>query len=152
MRRLALTAVLALGLALPASAAVSGGGLQAAIKIVRTKGYCVDSTRTWERAPTFRLNVLIGTLCRSADGYNKRAFFFYDSRYLGTDAARASAQVQEVWRDDRTIALLYILYRRNDPLCCPTGGGKIVRFHWNGTRLVALDTIPTDDFNAPLHR
>ncbi len=114
MRRVALIPALALGLALPASASITGGGLQAAIEIVRSKGY--------------------------------------DSRYLGTDAARASAQIEEVWRDDRTIALLYILYRNDDPLCCPTGGGKIVRFHWNGKRLGALDRIPTDDFRAPLHR
>jgi hypothetical protein len=152
VRRLAPILVLTLGLALPASAAVSGGGLQAAIKVVRSKGYCVDSTRTWERDPSFRLNVLIGTYCSSADGYNNRAFFFYGSRYLGTDAARASAQLQEVWRDDRTIALLYILYRNRDPLCCPTGGGKIVRFHWNGKRLVVLDRIPTHDPGAPVHR
>ena len=152
MRLLALASVLTLGLAIPASAAVSGGGLQSAIKVVRSKGYCVDSTRTWERSPTFRLNVLIGTFCKSADGYNKRAFFFYGARYLGTDAARPSAQLEEMWRDDRTIALLYVLYRMRDPLCCPTGGGTIVRFHWNGKRLVALDRIPTDDFNAPIHR
>jgi hypothetical protein len=55
-------------------------------------------------------------------------------------------------RDDRTIALLYILYRRSDPLCCPTGGGKIVRFRWNVTRLVSLDGIPTNAFSAPVHR
>jgi hypothetical protein len=40
------------------------------------------------------------------------------------------------------VALMYVLYRRNDPNCCPTGGGKIVRFHWTGRRLVALDRIP----------
>jgi hypothetical protein len=142
----------AAALAAPASAGVSGGGIAVAVKVVRSKGYCVDSTRTWERAAVFKLNVLIGTLCRSADGYNKRAFFFDGTRYLGTDAARPSAQLQEVWRDDRTIALLYILYRRVDPLCCPTAGGKIVRFRWNGSRVVALDRIPADAASASIHR
>ena len=90
------------------------------------------------------MNVLVGTFTRSADGYNKRAFFFYRGRYLGTDAAQPSSDVGEIWGDGETVALLYVLYRPQDPLCCPTGGGAIVRFHWNGRRLVALDPIPPD--------
>ena len=148
-RSLLLLAALAV-LAVPASTAASSSDLKAAIQVVRSNGYRVDSTRTWE--PSFKLNVLIGTYAKSADGYNRRAFFFYRARYLGTDAKAPSSQLQEVWRDDRTIALLYILYTRDDPLCCPTGGGKIVRFRWNGSRLVALDPIPTNDYDAPLHR
>jgi hypothetical protein len=115
------------------------GDLRAAVALVKKKGYRPE-TSTWESY--FKLNVLIGTYAKSADGYNKRAFFFYGRRYLGTDAAAPSAQLQEVWRDDRTIALLYILYRANDPLCCPTAGGAIVRFRWTGARIVALDPIP----------
>jgi hypothetical protein len=125
----------------------SSGDRSAAAAIVRKKGYRPD-LRTWDS--TFRLNVLIGTYATSADGYNKRAFFFVGRRYLGTDASLPSAQVQEVWRDDKTIALLYILYRNSDPLCCPTGGGAIVRFSWNGKRLRALDRIPPT--NGPKHR
>jgi hypothetical protein len=87
--------------------------------------------------------VLIGTFVRSADGYNRRAFFFADDRFLGTDAATPSAEVQEVWRDNRTIALLYILHRDGDALCCPTGGGAIVRFRQQGSRVVPLDPIPS---------
>lgn len=123
------------------------GDLAAAVTLLKKKGYRPD-THTWDSS--FKLNMLIGTFAKSADGYNKRAFFFLGRRYLGTDAAAPSAQVQEVWRDDRTIALLYILYRRNDPLCCPTAGGAIVRFEWNGSRLVALDPIPP--LNGPRHR
>lgn len=115
------------------------GDLRSAVALVKKKGYRPD-TSTWEAS--FKLNVLIGTFAKSADGYNKRAFFFLGRRYLGTDAAAPSAQVEEIWRDDRTIALLYILYRANDPLCCPTAGGAIVRFRWTGSRLVALDPIP----------
>lgn len=125
----------------------SGGDLRAAVALVKKKGYRPE-TSTWENA--FKLNVLIGTYAKSADGYDKRAFFFYGRRYLGTDAAAPSAQVQLVWRDDRTIALLYILYRANDPLCCPTAGGSIVRFRWTGTRIVALDPIPPR--SGPRHR
>ena len=125
----------------------STGDLQAAMALVKKKGYRPDKS-AW--ISEFRLNVLIGTFAKSADGYNRRAFFFYGRRYLGTDASLPSAQVEEVWRDDRTIALLYILYGRNDPLCCPTGGGAIVRFRWNGSRLVALDPIPP--LTGPRHR
>jgi hypothetical protein len=152
MRRVGLLLLLSATLAIPASAAVSGVGLKAAIKVVRSKGYCVDS-RTWRPEPIFKLQVLIGTYCSSADGYNRRAFFFYGKRYLGTDTRDASRDSpQEVWRDDRTIALLYILYRRGEPNCCPTGGGRVVRFRWNGRRLVALDRIPTAHWRAPLSR
>jgi hypothetical protein len=146
-----LAVIVALTLA-PLAAASTGadGGLSSAVALLKEKGYFVRSTSTWE--PSFRLNMLIGTDARSGDGYAKRAFFFYAGRYLGTDAVRPSAQIEEVWRDEQTIALLYILYRRGEPLCCPTGGGAIVRFHWSGQRLVALDRIPTDDGSAALHR
>ena len=125
----------------------ANGDRSAAAALVRKKGYR-PGLLTWDNF--FKLNVLIGTYARSADGYNKRAFFFFGRRYLGTDAAAPSAQVEEVWRDDSTIALLYILYRQNDPLCCPTAGGAIVRFRWSGSRLVALDRIPPT--NGPGHR
>ena len=110
-----------------------------AVALVRKKSYRADLS-TWD--DFFRFNVLIGTYVHSADGYNRRAFFFVDGRFLRTDAATPSAEVQEVWRDDRTIALLYILHHRNDPLCCPTGGGAIVRFRQEGSRVVPLDRIP----------
>jgi hypothetical protein len=110
-----------------------------AVALVSKKGY-VANPSTWE--DFFAFNVLIGTYRQSADGYNKRAFFFLGDRYLGADARRPSAQVREVWRDDRTIALLYVLYRRSDALCCPTAGGAIVRFDLRGLRAVARDRIP----------
>jgi hypothetical protein len=47
-----------------------------------------------------------------------------------------------IWRDDQAMAFMYVLYRSGDPNCCPTGGGKIVRFRWNGKRVVALDRLP----------
>lgn len=129
-----------LGCAGGASAKGHGSGDRAAAAaIVRSKGYRPD-LKSWDS--TFRFNVLLGTYAQSADGYNRRAFFFIGRKYLGTDASAPSAAMEEMWRDDRTIALMYVLYRGNDPLCCPTGGGKIVRFRWNGSRVVALDRIP----------
>jgi hypothetical protein len=146
VRLAAAVAALAALLSIPAAVAAPGDRAAAA-SVVKRKGYTPD-LKTWDGF--FKLNVLIGTYARSADGYNKRAFFFLGRRYLGTDASAPSAALQEVWRDDRTIALLYILYRAADPNCCPTGGGKIVRFRWNGNRLVALDRIPPR--SGALHR
>ena len=124
--------------------------LRAAIAVVKRKGYTPDP-RTWTRGVT--LNVLIGTYTRSADGYNKRAFFFVNHRgYIGTDTRVPSLSMFLVWGDDTTSAIMYILYRRNDPNCCPTGGGKIVRYRWTGSRLRPLDRIPTANPNAALHR
>ena len=49
-------------------------------------------------------------------------------------------------RDHKTMAFLYVLYRRSDPECCPTGGGTIVRFRWNGKRVIRLDPLPPRAF------
>lgn len=101
---------------------------------------------------SFLLHVLIGMKTGTADGYDKRAFFFYQGKYLGTDTNSISARINSPWRDDKTIALEYTLYKKDEPLCCPTGGSKVVRFQWDGTKLNALDPIPTDDWDADFSR
>jgi len=154
-RPVALAAVLAAALLVAAGTATAArqrarGGLAAAVATVKRNGYTPDSTAGW--LGQSGLNVLVATATRSGDGFNKRAFFFENGRFLGTDAAAPSRELQEVWSTSDTVALLYVLYRRNDPNCCPTGGGAIVRFHWNGRRLVALDRIPSANFAARLSR
>ncbi len=154
MRKLALILGASGALLLPTSGVAKqgqlrDGGLAAAVALVRARGF-TPNVRDWQ--PGLALNVLTATLTRSADGYNQRAFFFYRGRYLGTDASTPSLQVSLMWENGETIALMYVLYRPRDSFCCPTGGGRIVRFHWNGQRLVALDRIPPHDLNAPLHR
>jgi hypothetical protein len=124
--------------------------LAAAVALVRRAGYTPDRLIGWD--PTATLNVLLATASGSADGYNRRAFFFIHGRFVGTDASRPSAQIIPLWQDDTTAALMYVLYRRGDPLCCPTGAGRIVRFRWNGQRLLPLGGVPTDDPRARLHR
>ena len=142
------TSVLVAG-SLASATAGTGSTLGFAERIVRTHGY-VPNASDWN--PGSQSNVLTSVFARSADGYNQRAFFFYGRRYLGTDASEPSARVQAMWSDGTTVALTYVLYRRADPNCCPSGGGKIVRFRWTGRRVVALDPIPTRDWRAPLHR
>jgi LppP/LprE lipoprotein len=124
--------------------------LAAAVARVRRAGYTPDRLIGWD--PTATLNVLLATATGSAKGYNRRAFFFIHGRFVGTDATRPSAQIIPLWQDDITAALMYVLYKRGDPLCCPTGGGRIVRFRWNGQRMLPLGGVPTDDHRAPLHR
>jgi LppP/LprE lipoprotein len=94
---------------------------------------------------TSGLHVIIGSATESADGYTQRAFFFVHDQYIGTDLADPSATIQIVWRDDTTIALGYTIYKPNDAMCCPLGGAITVRYHWTGTRLAALDPIPSSD-------
>ncbi len=126
--------------------------LKVAIDLIKQKGYTViDTSEVWYD-PSEQLNVLIGMCTGSADGYCKQAFFFYNGKYLGTDTADPSQQISVVWRNDTTIALNYILYRKDDAMCCPTAGAATVRFQWNGTKLEALDPIPSSDWSADAHR
>lgn len=69
-------------------------------------------------------------------------YFFLGARFLRTDVTRQSEEATTVSSDGATVRVRYYLYRSSDPGCCPTGGTKVVRFHWNGSALIALDPIP----------
>jgi hypothetical protein len=69
-------------------------------------------------------------------------WFFRRGRFVGNDAPTSSKDIRDVWRDGVTIAFLYVLYRPDDPNCCPTGGAKIVRFRWTGKSVTRLDPLP----------
>jgi hypothetical protein len=101
------------------------------------------STQMW--ATDLQFNALYGN-CRAGDGRDQRIWFFVGGRFLGTDAAKSSHYIIGLWRDDRRIAFLYVLYRQSDPECCPTGGGAIVRFRWTGSRVARLDRLPARAF------
>lgn len=124
--------------------------LEAAIKLIEQKDYVVfDGSNAWHSP--LGLNVLIGA-CAGAEGYCKQAFFFYNGEYLGTDTSDPSSQINVAWRNNDTIALNYVLYRRDDPTCCPTAGAVTVRFQWDGNKLIALDPIPMLGLSADVHR
>ena len=93
--------------------------------------------------PPGGLHVLIGTAAQSADGYSQQAFFFVRGHFLRTDLPDTSAAIHLAWRNDTTIALSYVVYKPNEPMCCPTGGALIVRYKWDGTKLRALDPVPS---------
>ncbi|MHB2015746.1 MAG: LppP/LprE family lipoprotein [Candidatus Xenobia bacterium] len=130
--------------------AAQAQGLQQAEQAVRKAGYRVENRGGYVAA--LPLGVLLAVDARSGDGYAKKAFFFYKGRYLGTDTSQPSALLSLLWQNGDTVALMYVLYRPDDPMCCPTGGGAIVRYHWNGARLVPMDPIPSDNGNAALSR
>ncbi len=97
------------------------------------------STEMWEA--DWRFNALYGN-CRAQDGTDQHVWFFDGGRFVGKDAATPSHDIIGLWRNDKTIAFMYVLYRRSDPNCCPTGGGAVVRFRWNGKRAQPLDRLP----------
>ena len=92
-----------------------------------------------------KFNALYGN-CRAGDGRDQHVWFFDGTRFVGTDARKSSHDIVGVWRDDKRLAFLYVLYRQFDPECCPTGGGTIVRFRWNGKRVIRLDPLPPRAF------
>src|SRR5262249_46377675 len=110
----------------------------AAVRLWHSKGCHAPDTSMWIRG--WRFNALFGS-CRAADGHDQRVWFFDRGRFVGTGGSGWSNEVLGVWRADTTLAFIYVLYRRNDPLCCPTGGGEIVRFRWTGRRFKPLDPI-----------
>ncbi len=122
---------------------------------MRGHGYCRPDTSTWEQPGYSRFNVLVAVNCKylGGSGAPSRAFFFHGRRPVGTDASTDSTgPPREVWRTGDTVALLYVLWRSSDGHCCPTGGGAIVPFHWNGRRVVPLDRVPRRAWTAPLGR
>jgi len=128
----------------------SPAGAAAAVALLRARGYVPEEPAQYH--PSQTLQVLVGRPAQSGDGYGQRAFFFIDGRYIGTDSSEPSATVRVVSQADTEVALAYPLYRRNDPLCCPSGGQATVRFQLNNGRLVPLGTIPPTSRSAGLSR
>jgi hypothetical protein len=122
------------------SASTTAEGLEAAQAVVRAQGYAVKDTSDYH--PDQTLRVLIGTNAGSGDGYDQRAFFFVDGRYIGTDSKQPSAQVSVSSQSDTEVTLAYALYKPGNPLCCPAGGQATVHFQLNNGQLQPLEEIP----------
>jgi hypothetical protein len=119
---------------------VGASAAAAAEAVVAAHGYTATDSSLYH--PNQTLRVLIGTRSGSAGGYDQRAFFFLDNRYLGTDASAPSASLSVAGQSDTEVTLAYALYRPHDALCCPSGGRATVRFQLDNGRLVALDPLP----------
>ncbi|MDX6643054.1 MAG: hypothetical protein QOD76_1016 [Solirubrobacteraceae bacterium] len=116
------------------------GNVNEAAATVEREGFDVIDRRAYD--PRTTLRVLLGIKHGSGDGYAKRAFFFVGGRYIGTDTSDLSASMRIASQTDTTVGLTYALYGPRDALCCPHRFAT-VRYHWNGTRLVPLDPIPS---------
>ncbi len=132
------------------NAEASGEEAAAAVAVVKTRGYTPDDVSEYHPSQTLR--VLLGTRTGSADGYDQRAFFFLDGKYLGTDSSQPSASLRIVSQSDTEVVLAYALYRPHDPLCCSSGGQSTVHFQLNNGQLVPLQPIPPASSPAGLSR
>ncbi|HTZ06730.1 MAG TPA: LppP/LprE family lipoprotein [Gaiellaceae bacterium] len=137
-------AILSAGLAVaagPATAAQDPNLVKAQAVVAGrcAKGTSPHDSTMWMSGWTF--NALLGD-CGGGDGHDQHVWFFVGGSLVGTDAPRSSAEIIGLWRNDRTMAFLYVLYRPRDALCCATGGGAVVRFRLDGRRVVALDPLP----------
>jgi hypothetical protein len=97
------------------------------------------SSSMWEAG--WRFNVLYGN-CRAGDGTDQHAWLFDRGRFVRLDARTPSFHLIGLWRNDTTVAFLYVLYRYSDPSCCATGGGAIVRYRLEAGRVRRLDPLP----------
>jgi LppP/LprE lipoprotein len=114
----------------------------AAVAELRRQGYKPVRLADWHPRQTLR--VLIGT-----QGPGRRAFFFVGRRYIGNDATSPSARLRVGKQTERTVTIVYTLWRGGDRACCPKGGSVRVRFRWEGGRLRALGTIPPAGARRP---
>jgi hypothetical protein len=103
--------------------------------------YAVIQTDAWMAG--WKFNALYGN-CRAGDGIDQHIWFFSGSRFIGSDTREpdSSKEIISLWRTGDTMSFVYVLYRKVDPNCCATGGGKIVRFRIEGNRVKALDPLP----------
>ena len=129
----------------PTTTAPVLASLQSAEATVMAAGYTPyeNSGTFWD--PSAPINVILGTLTNSADGFNNWAFFFAGNRYIGHDTS--DPQPGDLHRgphpDGHHLELHAV--RAVRPNCCPTGGMQQVRFQWNGSSLTPLDPIPGED-------
>jgi LppP/LprE lipoprotein len=117
-----------------------GEGLSAATAVLEEKGFTPTDTSDYH--PSQTLGVLVGSRSGSGAGSDQQAFFFVNGRYVGTDTSEPSAHASVVEQGDTEVTLAYALYKKTDPLCCPSGGQATVRFELNDGTLTPLDPIP----------
>jgi hypothetical protein len=129
----------------PPSTAPASDAESVAARLVRSLAFTPTDTSDYTYPDPNGLHVIIGDATVSNGGFAYRAFFFVHGRFIGTDVTSNSATIHIVWRGAAIIALGYAIYKTDDPMCCPLGGAVTVRYQWTGTKLVALDPIPSRD-------
>ena len=109
----------------------------------------------------WRFNALYGN-CLAGDGRDQHIWFFDGGHLIGMDTREpdSSKEIIGLWRDEDTIAFMYVLFRSADTNCCPTGGGEIVLavrlqelFGWPATPRIAGGRVPIKlELLAPNYR
>lgn len=114
-------------------------------RVLARAGFTLDGDMSPWVEPQFpsAFRAVHGTCTGSGDGACQHVFFFYGNRYLGTDAQDTHSGVYVAWQSRDVIALAYPIWRPQDSMCCPSGGVRVVRFEWNGSRVVPLGPIPS---------
>ena len=113
---------------------------RAAVADMRAQGFKPVSLKSYQ--PDRQLRVLIGAPTRDR-GAGRRAFFFVNRRYVGTDTADTSARISlDKTRGERWVTLTYRLYADGDRACCPRGERAKVRFEWDGDALAPAGPLP----------
>ncbi len=121
-------------------------GLAGAKEVVEAHGYTVADPAEYHESQALR--VLIG----SRTGDRELAFFFVNSRYIGTDAKEPSGDIQVIAQSDTEVTLGYGLYKPGNSLCCPGGGVAKVTFQLNDGLLTTLDPLPAVNSSTGLSR
>jgi hypothetical protein len=104
------------------------------------------SLATWR--PGRRLRALVGAPAGDRAG-GRRAFFFAEGQYLGTDTADNSARIRVLRAGPpEQVTLRYRLYEPTDEPCCPTGEAADVRYEWTGEELRLLDEMPAAELRT----
>lgn len=96
--------------------------------------------------PSLELSAVVGETPRASTiGSPVQVFLFHKGCYLGTTtkAARFELRVEQAGSD--TVAVHYNHFKQGDPLCCPTLPEYVVRYRWNGRKVMPLDPIPPPD-------
>lgn len=125
-----------------AGASGTSGDRDLASALAYVKARCpavrTSNSEMWERG--VRFNALYGA-CGSM--HEEYVWFFDRGRFIGRDARKPSHEILGLWRDGRTLAFMYVLFRANrDAVCCATGGGAVVRFRLQAGRLVRVNALP----------
>jgi hypothetical protein len=125
---------------------------RSAVRFVKARGYTPVNKDQYHKGQALR--VLVGRKPFGCCALGRKAFFFVRHRgFERSDVQGASRTGVEVTRQgNKTIFLRYgQLYRQGDPYCCPSGGYKTVRFRWNGSKVKALDKVPSAQKRGALY-
>lgn len=92
--------------------------------------------------PSLDLSAVVGLTPGATGSSPVQVFLFHQGCYLGTTTkdSRVSLTVEQARGD--TVVVRYSRYEAGDPTCCPSLPDDVVRYRWNGSKVVPLDPIP----------